>query len=102
MKSTSSRQPIRKAFALSMCLNGLMVALGTLARFAKPLSVLTVVSDAIAAPPAFLFGWIVRPKTNQIAAYIFAAFAGLILSILFYALVAWIILRLIAYLRASR
>jgi hypothetical protein len=102
MKSTSQRQPIRKAFALSMCINGLMVALGTLAGLVKPLSMLTVVSDAIAWPPGHLIGWMVRPKTHDIKAYIFAAVAGVIISILFYAALSWIVLRLVEYLRSSR
>jgi len=102
MKSKSQSQLIRKAFALSMCLNGLMVALGTIAQLVKPLSVLAVVSGAIAAPPSFLIGWVVRPKTHELGSYIAAAIAGLMISILFYAALAWIILRLVVYLRSSR
>lgn len=96
MKSTSQRQPIRKSLAISVCLNGFMVAVGTLARLFRPLSWLAIISDSISAPPAFLIGWLVRPRSHEIAAYIFAAIAGLVISIFFYAAVAWIVLRLIS------
>ena len=71
-----------------------MVAAGTLARLVKPLSWLSAVSDALSAPPAFLIGWLVRPRSHEIVAYIISAILGLVISILFYAAVAWIVLRL--------
>jgi hypothetical protein len=83
-----------RAFVLSLLLNALMSGAGTLSEFAKPLSFLGYISQAIAAPSAFLVGHWIRPSRQSLLAIVTAGIEGFLFSLIFYTIVAWIALTL--------
>lgn len=89
-----------KALSISTSLNGLLVFFGVLGNLVKALSGLTWISTAIAAPPARLVGWMLKPKGSSFGEIIAASVGAFFVSILFYTVVAWIVLRLWTYLHS--
>jgi hypothetical protein len=83
-----------RAFVLSVVLNSLMIMLGTLGGFVKSLSFLAIVSRMIAAPPSYLVAWLIHPKAQSVGMIAAAMVEGLTASIVFYTLIAWVVLRL--------
>ena len=83
-----------KAFLISMGLNSLMILSGTLADLVKPLALLGKLSSVIAALPGFVLRLVIQPKLHSVSGIIMAMVEGLLGSIVFYTVVAWIVLRL--------
>jgi len=90
------------ALAISSSINCCMILFGTLADFNTHLSGLAWISRLLGTPPGLLLGWLIHPRSHSIAAVIMASVEGLIGSIAFYTLVAWIILRILAFGRSSK
>ena len=90
------------ALAISCSLNCCIIVFGTLGDLSTHMSVLAKVARALATPPGFLFGWLIQPKVQSISAIIIASVEGLIGSIAFYTLVAWVILWLLARRHSSK
>jgi hypothetical protein len=102
MSETAASPTPRKAIFLSVAINCLMALTGTAASLIRPLRWLGWVARIIAAPPGFLLRLVIRPAGNSVASYAIAATAGLIGSLIFYALIAWGVLWLIARLQSAR
>ncbi len=81
-----------KAFIFSLLINALVCSAGMLSDLAKPLQFLGYFARAVTAPPAFLIGWLIRPRTSSLPAIIGAGIAGLAFSVVFYAVVLWLVL----------
>ncbi len=85
-------RPLRKAFGISIVINGLMGLSGALGN-ALGLSVFSYISGAIAAPTAFLIGRMVKPSGQSIVEVASAGVKALAFSVVFYTVVVWIVLR---------
>lgn len=83
-----------KALVLSLLINALASGAGMLGSLSKPLQFLDYVARAITAPPAFLIGWLIRPKASSLISIVVAGTEGLIFSIVFYTFVLWLLLLL--------
>lgn len=83
-----------KAFLFSLLINALASGAGMLGNMAKPLHFLGYLAQAIAAPPAFLIAWLIRPRSSSLAAIVVAGVEGLIFSIAFYTVIVWSLLLL--------
>jgi hypothetical protein len=92
MKSSVRDSRLFKAIVLSVNLNALMILLGMVGNAVKSLSILASISNGIAAPTGLLLGWLIHPAGQSLFAIFFAGFEGLIASIVFYTVVAWIVL----------
>jgi uncharacterized membrane protein len=101
-KTTFRESQLFKAIVISINLNALMILLGVVGNAVKSLSILAKISNGMAAPTGFLLGWLIHPRTHSLAAIAFAAVEGMIGSIALYTLVAWVILRWVAYRRQSK
>jgi hypothetical protein len=102
MCATRRNRMLGKAFSTSLVVNALMALLGMAASAFAPMSVLGKVSDLIAAPTGYLIGTLIQPKVHSAGAFVAAALEGLIFSVVFYAALAWGVLKLIAILRSRR
>jgi hypothetical protein len=94
-------RPLRKAFGISIVINGLMGLSGALGN-ALGLSGFSYISGAIAAPTAFLIGRMVKPSGQSIVEVAFAGVKALAFSIVFYTVVLWLLLLLWPRLRPSK
>ncbi len=81
-----------RAFIFSLLINALASGAGMLGEMAKPLRILGYLAQAVAAPPAFLIGWLIRPRTSSFIAIVGAGIEGLLFSIFFYTTVVWLLL----------
>jgi hypothetical protein len=79
-----------------------MIVLGLVGNNLKPLSSLGKIADVMARPTGFLIGWAIRPHTNSLVTIMIASFEGLIGSIVFYTVVAWVVLQLLVIWRPSK
>jgi hypothetical protein len=102
MASKFRNSRLFKAISISIAINGLMILLGTIGGLVKPLSGLGKFSDWVAAPPGFLIGWLIRPTVHSATSFAIAGFEGLLVSIVFYTILAWIVLRFLTNRRSSR
>ena len=102
MASKFRNSSLIKAISISVAINGFMIVLGTIGGLVKPLSGLAKFSDWLAAPPGFLIGWLIRPKAGSPAAFAIAGIEGLLVSIVFYTILAWIVLWFLTYRRRSK
>lgn len=84
-----------RAFVFSLMINALASGAGMFGNIAKPLGFLGYLAQAIAAPPAFLIGWLIRPRTSSLIEIIGAGLEGLAFSIIFYTVLLWILLLLL-------
>jgi hypothetical protein len=89
-----------KAIAISLILN-FGLALSSLFYNGQEPSVLSRVADAVAAPPGVVANWIFAPKQHSYPAFLKAMVGALLCSVVFYAVVAWGVLRFISYLRSK-
>src|ERR1700722_15703199 len=102
MRTSVRKSLLFKAVIVSINLNALMILLGMIGNFVKSLSVLGAVSKVIAAPPGVLMRLLLHPRANSPVAIVAVMFGGLVVSIIFYPVIAWIVLRLMAYRRSSK
>lgn len=79
-----------KAFVFSLMMNALASVAGVLGNMAKPLQFLGYLAQAIAAPPAFVIGWLIRPRTSSLIAIVAAGIEGLAFSVVFYTAIFWV------------
>jgi hypothetical protein len=91
-----------RAISISVFLNCLMVVSGTIADLLKSLSGLAMVSSIIATPPGILLRLIMPLNGHSVGTFVAGAIAALAFSFVFYTLVAWTILWLLATRRSSQ
>jgi hypothetical protein len=94
-------RPILKATGISLILNCGLALSAFLYDAHKPPSVLLRIADAFAAPPGVIAAWIFAPKQHSYRAFVNAAAGALFCSVLFYAVIAWGFIKLIAFLRSD-
>jgi hypothetical protein len=99
--SKSHNRPFLKALGFSVVINSLMGISGAIGN-ASGLSGFSYVAAAIASPTAHLIGGVLKPKGPSVAEIAGAGIAALAFSLVFYTMVAWIVLLLWHLLRASR
>ena len=96
------KNTLLRAAVISVNLNAVMILLGMVATCVKPLSGLAKVSQVIAIPPSFLLRLVIHPSAHASAmTVVLAMLEGLIGSMIFYTVVAWIVLQLIALRQAK-
>ncbi len=93
---------IFKAIGISVLLNCGMALSASLYDTRKPpLVLLRRIADALAAPPGLIINMFGAPKQHSYHAFMNAIAGALLCSIAFYAVVAWCVMKLIAYLRSD-
>jgi hypothetical protein len=88
---------IKNAISISVLINLCMLLA---AFFPGRHHVLTQFSDIIAAPPGVIINLVFAPNQHSPGAFMFAAAESLALSVLFYAVVAWVILKVASFIRS--
>jgi hypothetical protein len=92
-----------KALAASVVVNGVMMVMSVLGGSRGSGSLALRISDTIAAPPGAIAQRIFAPKEHSVGAFVAAATESLVLSIVFYLIVAWVILEAVSvYQRVAR
>jgi hypothetical protein len=95
MKNNTRSWILRRAIAVSVLLNAVMALCGTVANLVRPLSWLSIVSRAIATPPSLILRHLVSLHGVSLAGVISIELEAVAFSLLFYALVAGVVLRLV-------
>ena len=81
-----------RAFTLSLLINALAGGAGMLSDVARPLRFLSYLAQVIAALPAFVIGWLIKPHSFSLIAIVLAGVEGLIFSVVFYTALLWLML----------
>ena len=81
-----------KALVVSVVLNGVMLVMSALGGALGNGSLVLRMADGIAAPPGAIAERVLAPKEHSLGAFAAAAAESLVWSIVFYAIVAWVIL----------
>jgi hypothetical protein len=91
---------LKRSFILSIMIVCILMLTALLGKAFKPLSFLTWVADAIAWPPGLITNLVVHTNANSVASFAISAAVGLMITIVFYTVVAWIFLRFWPVLRS--
>jgi hypothetical protein len=96
MKDNARSWIVRRAIAVSVLLNAVMALCGTVANLVRPLSWLSFISRAIATPPSLILRHLVSLRGGSLAGVIAIEIEGVLFSLVFYALLAGLVLWLVS------
>ena len=97
MPNDSHRHLFAKSFVASVVLNALMIAAGISGGAQGRSTLLTRFSDAVAAPPGIVVTRCCAPNQHNARAFFLSVVEVTGISILFYGLIAWLVLELLCW-----
>ncbi|MGA7631204.1 MAG: hypothetical protein WCB11_10575 [Terriglobales bacterium] len=95
MSEYSHGRLFAKVLVVSVVLNVLMIAAGLSGGAQGRSTLLTRLSDVVAAPPGMIIKHCCAPRQHTSGAFFLSVLAATGISILFYSLAAWLILELV-------
>ena len=98
---TKRANSIAWAFTGSALINAFLFSSVWFARPNGPQSLYVKIANALAAPPGYIAGKLVRPE-HSLGSYVAFMLLALVISILFYGAVCWIVIRAAAAIRSMR
>ncbi len=101
MKMRMEKHMAMKAVYISAVINLGMVLLGFSGGINGNKTFLTRISDLIAAPPGVIINVIVSQKQHTASGFALSAVESIVISFLFYTLIAWALLMLVYGIRQS-
>ena len=101
MPRCSHSQLFTKALLASGVLNALMIVAGLSGGAQGRSTLLTRLSDAVAAPPGIIITHCCAPHEHTARAFLLSVVEATGVSVLFYGLIAWLILELVYWKRKA-
>jgi hypothetical protein len=102
MTASLQRRILLKAVIISVILNCGMVLMSLPGHSPTGTSAMVRIADAIAAPPGLIAERIFAPREHSVGAFIAAAAESLAFSVIFYAVVALVILGAASWIQLGR